>query len=164
MVGYFISKMSLFRKSTGIAIQDMQTMVIHRQVQKTKERSIPLGRKRGIWEGLFRMQIHWRRTRVQGGEVSWAELQGWWISCRRSNVHLSLWGVCNWQFFPPTLFLLEPVIDTSRIPRPHASLPAPDSIWMSFPFINFLARAQILLHPVLHPQCLILVCSQQMLN
>lgn len=50
------------------ALHYMKIMVIQRQVQKTKERSIPLWRKRGSCQGLFRRQIHWRRTRVQDGD------------------------------------------------------------------------------------------------
>lgn len=37
MASDFISKMSLFRKSTGIAIHHMQTVVMRKQIQKTEQ-------------------------------------------------------------------------------------------------------------------------------
>lgn len=42
----------LFRNSREIAVQDMQTMANHRQVPKTKKRTI-LKEKRGVGKGWF---------------------------------------------------------------------------------------------------------------
>lgn len=40
------------------AFWDIETMANHKQVQRTKERSIPLYRKGGIREGLFRKKVY----------------------------------------------------------------------------------------------------------
>lgn len=54
--------------------------------------------------GLFWIKVHWRKTRGVQVDDSWslAEVQGWTISCRRGNVHLSL---------------LAPVVDDSFLLR-----------------------------------------------
>lgn len=43
--------MSLFRNGRGIAIQDIQTMANHSQVQRTRKRNVTLQRKRRKLEG-----------------------------------------------------------------------------------------------------------------
>lgn len=48
---YFTGKMSLFRNGRGIAIQDIQTMANHSQVQRTRKRNVTLQRKRKKLEG-----------------------------------------------------------------------------------------------------------------
>lgn len=47
----FASKMHLFRINRGIANQDKQTMVTHRQVWRTKERNALLQRRGGFLGG-----------------------------------------------------------------------------------------------------------------
>ena len=48
------SKMSLFRNSKGITMQDKQTMANHRQVQRTAEKGLHLRGKEEVGRGRFR--------------------------------------------------------------------------------------------------------------
>lgn len=64
--------MNLFGNSVGIAMWDMRTMVNHRQVQKTKERSLLIRRKGESWGvvgGCFGQESI-------GGNWEW-----WLLSC-----------------------------------------------------------------------------------
>lgn len=88
------------------------------------------------------MEVHCRKAGLQDDDgFSLLELQGWSISCRRCNVHLSLLGPETDGPFQSRILLLESVID-SFFPVVDIDIGSPfqplDSILVRFPLINFL--------------------------
>lgn len=105
----------------------------HRQIDKQK-RDIVFWREKKVGRSRFE-QVHWRKATVQGDEgFSWAELLGWWISCRRSNVNLFSLGPGIDHYFLLTV-LLGSVIDNSVLCESSSYWPS-DSFLVRFPFIS----------------------------
>lgn len=64
------------------------------------------------------MKAHRRKARVKGDNgFLLAELQGWFISCKRYNGHHSLLGPVTDDFFLLTILLFKSVIDNSSYNR-----------------------------------------------
>lgn len=87
---YFSSEMGLFRNSR-IAIWEGQAN--HREVLRSKERSITLRRKGGNWEGLVWMKVCWRKWefRVWSFLIGWVVVFSYWLSL----------FLCKEKFFLP---------------------------------------------------------------
>lgn len=63
------------------------------------------------------MKAHWRKARVKGDNGFSAELQGWFISCRRYIGHHSLWGPVIDGSFLSTILLFKSAMDNSSSNR-----------------------------------------------